>query len=134
MNARLQPASQDRPDTSAMLSAFAEGPRQQIAVATQATAVMFRGFETMRQIQERAAHAALARHASVTTRLKTPIQAVDLVLAHAQLMNEDVDATARCWQEVAAAALEMQGELAACCTRMVDSDVALQAAASLARR
>jgi hypothetical protein len=103
----------------------------QMEITAQASDIMFRGLENIRKLQERAARESLARHSSVIGKMKAPAEPAGLILAHAQLQSDDVNAAARCWQEIGAVALEMQAQLAACCTGMVETDKVLQAAASL---
>ena len=119
------PASEAAPTV-----AFADSQRQQMAVAGEAAGVMFRGVESIRQIQERSTLEAVERHSKAVREYGAATDPGALLLAHAALMREDLDAAARCWQEMAASALETQCEIAACCAQLVDSDAALEAAAA----
>lgn len=129
MNTRIRAARHEHPGDDRVPFAFSEHPEME--VGAQATDIMFRGFEAIRKLQERTAQESLKRHSAVSRRLKAPIEPANLLLAHAQLLGEDVNAAARCWQEIGSVALEMQAQLAACCTQAVDSGKVMQAAASL---
>ena len=115
---------------AAPTGALADAQRQQMAVAGEAAGVMFRGVEAIRQIQERSALEAVERHSKAAREYGAATDPSALLLAHAALLHADLDAAARCWQEMAASALETQCEIAACCAQLVDSDAALEAAAA----
>ena len=110
---------------------FADVQRQQAIVAGEAAGILFGGAEAIRKIQERSAHEAVARHSAAAGAYTSAADPAQLLLAQAKLMREDLDAAAKSWQEIAAAALEMQFEIAACCTHLVESETALEAVASL---
>jgi len=98
-------------------------------VAGQGTNALMRGLEAMRKIQERSTHEALTRHTKAAAQLAKPIDPMQFVKLQGDLVREDVEAFAKCWQEIAAAALEMQSEIAACSMQLVDTDKVLEAAA-----
>lgn len=113
------------------LDALAEIPRQQAVVAAETACALFRGFESMRRIQEQAAHQALVRHGAVAEKLRSPLQPLELFALQANLARVDLDAAARYWQDLAAAALEMQTEMAGSCAHLISADAMLQGAHSL---
>ena len=103
--------------------------RQQMAVATEGTTTLFRGFETLRRIQEQAAHAAAERHAAVAERLRKPASPADVALVQAELLREDLAAAGRYWQDLAATVLEMNTELLNCAAHLVDTEDVMAATA-----
>lgn len=102
------------------LNLMADLGRQQMAVATEAACAMFRGFEAMRKVQEQAAHDAAQRHALAAHKLQQPCDAAELLAIQSELMSFDVDGATRYWQQLSAAALEMQTEVMGCCTKLAD--------------
>jgi hypothetical protein len=112
---------------------FADLPRQQAALAAEAACAVFRGFESMRRVQEEAAHQALLRHGAAADKLKLPLKPMELLALETNLTRFDIDAAARYWQGLAAAAMEMQTELATCCAHMVNADKVLESAHILER-
>lgn len=102
--------------------------RQQMSVCTEASNAMIRGFDTMRKLQEQAAHDATERHAAVARKLQTTSQPVELAAIQAASVRDDLEGAAQYWQQLAATALEMQTEMMGCATHLFDSETALEAA------
>ena len=92
-------------------ASFGDLPRQQLAAGTQAACAVFRGFESMRRIQQKAAHQALAHHQAMCEKLKEPCHPMDLLAVQAELLRFDVHGAAMYWQQMASAMLDMQREL-----------------------
>lgn len=111
--------------------AWADTGRQQAAVATECAVAMFRGFEAIRKVQEDAARQAATRHERAAQRLLTPCQPTEVFEIQADLLQFDLEAGTRYWQQLSAAALEMQTQMLACCTQLVDSASVLEAVSSL---
>lgn len=106
--------------------------RQQIAVASEGADAMRRGFEAMRQINERAVQSALARFTEAAEKLnKTPSQPLELLAVPGELMRLQLMQATNYWQELSSAALEMQAELLGCSSHLVDSDAVLQTASAM---
>jgi hypothetical protein len=112
-------------------AAWSDLGRQQFAMAADGASAMFRGFEAMRKVQEQAAHEAAQRHARAADRLRSPCQPTDLMAIQSDLLGFDVQGASRYWRDLAAAAMEMQTELAGCAGRLVDSSAVLEAASAL---
>jgi len=110
---------------------MSDASRQQMAVAAESACAMFRGFEAMRRIQEEAAHDALARHEAAAEKLKRPCLPADLLAIETDLIRFDLETATRYWQQLGAAAMEMQAEMLGCCTHLVDSERLLGAASAL---
>ena len=86
-------------------------PRQQMAAAAQANCALFRGFEAIRTIQQKAAHQALAHRRTIAEKLKEPCHPMDLVAVQGELLRFDLQGAAMYWQQLGAAVLEMQREM-----------------------
>jgi hypothetical protein len=110
---------------------FSDFGRQQRAVATESAGVLFRGFEAIRKIQEQAAHQAGARHEAAAEKLKAGCSPNDVLAIQSDLLRFDVDAATRYWQELGAAAMEMQTEMLGCATHMADAESLLEAASAV---
>lgn len=110
---------------------FADLSRQQAAVAAETFAVLHRGFDAMRQIQQDAAQAATGRHAGALQALRQPCQPERLLALQSDLLRQDFEAAARVWQQLADAALETNTELLACTLHLVDTEDVFAAARGL---
>jgi len=109
---------------------FADFGRQQMAVATEGAGILFRGFETMRKIQEKAAHEAGAQHQAAAEKLKKSCTPNDLLAIQSDLMRFDAESATLYWQQLGAAAMEMQTALLGCATQMADTESLLEAASA----
>ena len=105
--------------------------QQQVAAATECATEMFRGFEAMRKVQEQAAHAAAQRHAKVTERLQRRCGPEEILALQTELLQFDVEGATRYWQQLGAAAMEMQTRVLACLNHLVESEALLQAASAI---
>ena len=111
----------------AALAPMRAAARQQAACAT----AMFRGFEAMRKVQEHAAHAAAQRHAAAGERLKRECAPAQVAAIQSDLLRFDLEASVRYWQQLAAAAMEMQTEMLASLYELVDADTVLETVSAL---
>jgi|KBSSwiStaDraftv2_1062776.scaffolds.fasta_scaffold456177_2 hypothetical protein len=111
-------------------SALLDLPRQQSTMASHAACAMFSGFEAMRGIQEKAAHQALQHHGEAVARLQGRCGPMDVLSIQLDLVRYDLEAAAAYWQQLAAAALQMQARVAACGCELIDSDKLLEACAA----
>jgi hypothetical protein len=116
-------------DPLALWSTVLDLPRQQSAVATHAACAMFSGFEAMRKVQEKAAHAALKHYSDAAQRLEKQCAPLDVLSVQMDLARFDAEAAAAYWQELAATALQTQARVAACAGELVDADKLLEACA-----
>ena len=116
-------------DPLALWSTAMDLPRQQCAAATHAACVVFSGFEAMRRIQEKAAHAALKHYGEAAQRLERQCAPLDLLSVQMDLARFDAQAATTYWQQLAATAFQMQARVAACAGELVDSDKVLEACA-----
>ncbi len=113
-------------------NSVADFGRQQAIVATESAQAMFRGFEAMRKIQEEVAHEASQKHAAAAQRLHGDCSPTEMMAVQSDLLRFDFDAAVRYWQELAAAALEMQTEIMGCTTHLLNSDSVLEGSSALA--
>jgi hypothetical protein len=118
-------------DTTA-LELMADFGREQLAVTMEASGALLRGVQAMRAIQQQAAQAASARHSSAARDLRGMSGAADLFTVPVDLWQGDLAAATRYWQELAAAALEMQTEIiGSACAHVFDTQTALETASAV---
>ena len=120
--ARLAAATQ-----SSVVPARPDGLGQQFAVAAEGGAVLLRGFEAMRNIQLEATRHATDRHAAAAGRLCAACPTSERLAVQTELLRGDVEDATRCWQQLMDEALEIQSELLACATHLVNTEDALSA-------
>ena len=120
-------------DPLALWSTVLDLPRQQSVAATHAACALFGGFEAMRKIQEKAAHAALGHYTDAAHRLEKHCAPLDVLSVQMELARFDAEAAAAYWQELASAVLQTQARVAACGCELVDSDRMLEACAMFDR-
>ena len=125
---KTPPAARPQAVTTPALN---ETERQQMAVATESAVAMRRGFEAMRKINDRALQAALSRFTAAAEKLRAPSEPMELFSVSAELMRLQIEGTASYWQDLSAAALEMQAQLLGCSSHLVESDALLQAASAM---
>lgn len=123
------PAAPQTPlwDPVSLWAGMLDLPRQQTAAATHAACAMFSGFEAMRKIQEKAAHRALKHYTDAAQRLGRHCAPVDVLSVQMDLARFDAEEAATYWQDLLAAAVQMQTRVAACGCELVDSDKVLEA-------
>ena len=114
---------------TAPLDLMADFGREQLAAAMEASGALFRGVEAMRAIQQQAAQAASARHRSAAREVRVTSGAAALFAIPVGLLQGDLAAAMRYWQELAAAALEIQTEIiGSACAHVFDAQTALETA------
>ena len=92
---------------------------------------MCRGLEAMRKVQEQAGQRAMARHSAVLEKMKQASEPAQLMTLQSQLLAVDAENASRYWQDLGAAAMEMQTEMLGCCSHLVDSEAVLRATAAI---
>jgi hypothetical protein len=110
---------------------FADFGREQMAMAMDASGAMFRGFESMRAIQQQAAQQAAARHEAAARKMRETAAPAELMAIPFGLLQSDLQSATRYWQDLAAAALETQTEMMGCASHLVDADSALQSVSAV---
>ncbi len=130
--ARKRPAVREAaPVPFAPLGMLADLGRQQMCVAAEASGAMLRGFETMRRIQQEAAHEASTRHEALAGKLRDARAPADLLAMQAELLQADWQSANRYWQDLAGTAIEMQAEMMGCASHLLDSETALESASAV---
>jgi hypothetical protein len=112
------------------LAAAGDLQRMQMRMATESLCAVFRAFEAMRRVQEHAAHTALTRHAAAVERLNRPCDTSELMNIQSDLMKFDLEAAGQYWQQLWAAGMQMQAELANCNLHLMDENGLREAAAT----
>jgi stage V sporulation protein SpoVS len=110
---------------------LAETEREQVAMAVDASSVLFRGFEAMRAIGQQAVQQAADRHAAAAGRLRAAGSGAELVVIPFELWQADLQGAGRCWQDLTGAALETQTELMECAWRLCDAGDLLQGVSAI---
>ncbi len=113
------------PETAAPQAAaqkmLADASRQQMALITSTAAILFRGSDEIRHIQQQAAQQATERHETVAQKLRDNCTPSELMAMQANLLNFDVQGSVKYWQAIAEAMLRTEVELMACATHIADS-------------
>lgn len=122
------PAAASPPAAAAGWDRASDFTRQQIAAATEGGAVLYRGFEALRKIQEQATRETLRRHTDAAGRLRGNARPADLLALQTELLRADIEDATRCWQQLLGEALEINSELLGCATRMIDTEDVFAAA------
>lgn len=121
-------APEATPATPMPAAWVADWSRQQMAVATASAQAMMRGFDAMRRIHEETAQAASDRHVAIAEKLKGHAQPADVLAAQTELLRSDLEHATRYWQQMTAAAMEMNSEVLGCTAQLVDTEALLAAA------
>ena len=85
----------------------------------------------MRKVQQDAGERALTRHSAVLQKMKSTTDPAEFLALQSQLLAVDAENTSHYWQELGAAAMEMQTEMLGCCSHLVDSEALLQTTAAM---
>jgi hypothetical protein len=136
MTAKSKSPSQSAPDAAAPPAGWTwatDLAHQQFAVGAEGGALLVRGLEAMRRIQEQATQQAAQRYTDASRRLASAPRPVDALAVQSELLRGDIEEAALCWQQMMGEAFEVSNELMACATRLVSTDDVF-AAARLFRR
>lgn len=96
--------------------------RQQLTLATECASVMFRGVESMRRVQQEAAHQMSAQHAAITEQLRSAEQLADLLPLLSTPMRIDMESVEQYWKQLAGATLQAQVEMMNSVCQMFSSE------------
>jgi hypothetical protein len=97
--------------------------RQQLAIFNDAACTMFRGFETMREIQKQAAHQASSHHETAAARLRSVHEAVDVMAVESDLLRFDLEGAAQYWQQLVATGQQTQIEMMNCAVNTLSTNL-----------
>ena len=115
---RLSP-SQVQPNRNLVLwNFFSNLGREQYAIAMENACIWFRSRETLRQVQQQAAHQALIIHEAAAKELRDTSGPADLVTVQSDLMSFYLEGPSQYWQQVATTALQTQIEMMASVNHM----------------
>lgn len=120
-------SSATRP-AAAALDRSADFSRQQVNVVAESGSTLLRGMDAMRKIQEQAVQQVMRRHAEAASKLGATPQPGDVLALQAQLLQQDMADTIRCWQELVGEAIEIQTELLGCSARLLNTEDVFAAA------
>ena len=95
----------------APLAVFSDLPRQQMALMTQSASAMLRASESVRKVQQQAAHRASLQHQEMAERLRAPCDFSELMAIQAELLRFNLQEAAQYWQQITTAALKAQADL-----------------------
>jgi len=95
----------------APLGLLADLPRQQLALMTQSASALMRASESVRKVQQQAAHRASAQHQEVAERLRGPCDFNELMAIQTELLRFNLQEATQYWQQIATAALKAQADL-----------------------
>lgn len=104
---------------------------EQLMMATDMSCAMLRGFEAIGKVQQDAAHEAVRRYEVTARRLHISGKPQDLLALQAELFRCDLQEATRYWQNLGAAALEMQTEIWGCARDLIDAGALLESASAL---
>ncbi len=96
---------------------------QQLAVFTEIASTFFRSSESIRKIQQQAAHHASLRHEAATKKLRSDCTPADLLGIQAELLRFDTAEASQYWQQLAATAQQAQAEMMTCTSHMPNSQL-----------
>ena len=120
-NARTSASPETATPDTAVPNMLADASRQQMALAANTAAILFRGSEEIRYIQQQAAQQATERHEAVAQKLRNDCTPAEMLALQADLLNFDLQGSAKYWQAIAAAMLKTEVELMACATHIADT-------------
>ncbi|SFC25669.1 Phasin protein [Polaromonas sp. OV174] len=102
-------------------SLLADLGRQQFILATESACAVFRGSETIRKIQQQAAHHAALQHDAAAQKLRNQSGPSDLLVIQADLMLSNLQGATQYWQQLAAAMIKTQVDMAACTSQVLQT-------------
>lgn len=113
MSTRSQRGSSTRGTNipASALTAWADLPRRQLALATYSATAFLRGSQELRRIQQETAERATQHHEETAERLREPCDFSDLVALQAELVRFNLQEAAHYWNQLANAALKWQADM-----------------------
>ncbi len=115
-------ASEDSGNDRTPWSVLLDLGRQQFAMATECSSVLYRNSENVRKIQQDIAHEASLRHADAAKKLFTPRDLSEVMPIQSELLRGDLQSASQYWQQLTSATLQAQREMMDSMNRMLDSD------------
>src|SRR5512133_1063866 len=109
-NARGASAA-DGEDTASPMNLVSELPRRQLAMLSQSASTLYRGSETLRQIQQQAAQRASLQHQQAAEKLRDSRDFGEVMAIQTELLRFNLQESASYWQQMATAVLKLQSEM-----------------------
>lgn len=109
-------------DTLAPLNFLADLPRQQMALVTKSATAWLRASESVRKVQQQAAHRASAQHEQAAERLRVPCDFTELMTIQSELLRFHMQEAAQYWQQITSAALKIPVEIAGSASQVLASN------------
>ena len=105
----------------APLGVLSDLPRQQMALMTQSASALLRASESVRKVQQQAAHRASAQHQEVAERLREPCDFNELMAIQTELLRFNLQEAAQYWQQITTAAMKAQADLVGSAGQVLDA-------------
>ncbi len=90
---------------------FSDLARQQLALFNEAACAVLKGSETVRKIQQQAAHRASSQHESAAARLRAVHEPSEVMTIQSDLLRFDLEGAMQYWQQLTAALVQAQVDL-----------------------
>jgi hypothetical protein len=104
------------------LNSMLEFGRQWVPVGTEAAGIVSRGMGELNRLHVEALNDLLAQHSRAAARLRGNATPAVLMETQVEGLRFAWERGLRCWMDLAGAAAEMQGELAACSEHLVSTE------------
>lgn len=95
--------------------------RQQLILWAESACTLLRGSETIRNIQQQAAHDACSHHEEAAQKLRDQGEPADILAIQADLLRLNLQAAAQYWQQIASAVIKTQIDFAACNSQLLQT-------------
>jgi hypothetical protein len=103
------------------LNFLADLPRQQLALMTQSASALFRASESMRKVQQQAAHRASLQHQEAADKLRAGCDFNEMMAIQTELLRFNMEEAAQYWRQIAGAALRIPVELVGSAGQALDA-------------
>jgi hypothetical protein len=98
-------------DASSSMNLVTDLPRRQLAMMSQSASALYRGSETVRQIQQQAAQRASQHHQEAAEKLRESRDFGEVMAIQTELLRVNLQESAQYWQQLATAVLKVQSEM-----------------------
>lgn len=90
---------------------LADLPRRQLAMLSQSASVLYRGSETLRQLQQQAAQRASEHHQEAAEKLRESRDLNEMMAIQTELLRFNLQESAQYWQQMTTAMLKVQADM-----------------------
>lgn len=105
------PSAANGEDPVSAMNLVTDLPRRQLAMLSQSASTLYRGSESLRQIQQEAAQRASQQHQQAAAKLRDSRDFGEVMAIQAELLRFNLQESAQCWQRLATAVLTLQSEM-----------------------